>query len=381
MISFPSIIIKHWTLAWIANLGISFFFLSSILVLFSISEDLQQYFFLFSNQPLKVFQIILLPYLPWIVPICCFTATILTFYIFENSLEWSSVKACAVSPYWISGSILVLGIFVSLSFAITTISGSPSANPFIKNNQSGFAMKIGKESSWYFQSFNVKSMEGENLQVYLYDENGDDALRIRSSKAHWNRSQGWTFYNGVYLSFLTNRGLPVPNHQKGEIDWLQAKDELFFVEKDSKKTPLRKLKFSILQLDEFKENPMPHLLARENPKNLSFQNLKQVLDEYPEPNSKVLAPFRFRYAQVSLNLGSCAFATMVALLLVATTERIKLSASLSIILCGIVIFYISSRFANSIGTRGIVDEWFVASVPYFSVVFVWFLLRTRKLFV
>lgn len=381
MISFPSIIIKHWTLAWIANLGISFFFLSSILVLFSISEDLQQYFFLFSNQPLKVFQIILLPYLPWIVPICCFTATILTFYIFENSLEWSSVKACAVSPYWISGSILVLGIFVSLSLAITTISGSPSANPLIKNNQSGFAMKIGKESSWYFQSFNVKSMEGENLQVYLYDENGDDALRIRSSKAHWNRSQGWTFYNGVYLSFLTNRGLPVPNHQKGEIDWLQAKDELFFVEKDSKKTPLRKLKFSILQLDEFKENPMPHLLARENPKNLSFQNLKQVLDEYPEPNSKVLAPFRFRYAQVSLNLGSCAFATMVALLLVATTERIKLSASLSIILCGIVIFYISSRFANSIGTRGIVDEWFVASVPYFSVVFVWFLLRTRKLFV
>jgi len=126
---------------------------------------------------------------------------------------------------------------------------------------------------------------------------------------------------------------------------------------------------------------MPHLLARENPKKLSFQYLKQILDEYPEPNSKILAPFRFRYAQVSLNLGSCAFATMVALLLVATTERIKLSTTLSIILCGVVLFYISSRFANSIGGRGIVDEWFVASIPYFSVLFVWFLLRTKKLFV
>ena len=381
MISFPSIIIKHWTLAWVANLGISFFFFASILVLFTISENLQQYFFLFSTQPLKVFQIIILPYLPWIVPICCFTATILTFYIFENSLEWSSIKACAVSPYWISGSILIMGFFVSLFLAITTILENQSEYPFKKNNQSGFVMKIGKKSSWYFQSFNTKSMEGENLQVYLYDKNGDDALRIRSSKAHWNRSQGWTFNNGVYLSFLTSRGLPVPNHQTGEIDWLQAKDELFFVGKDSKKTPLRKLKFSTLQLDELKENPKPHLLARENPKKLNFQYLKQILDEYPEPNSKILAPFRFRYAQVSLNLGSCAFATLVALLLVATTERIKLSTTLSIILCGVVLFYISSRFANSIGGRGIVDEWFVASIPYFSVLFVWFLLRTKKLFV
>ena len=132
MISFPSIIIKHWTLAWIANLGISFFFFASILVLFTISENLQHYFFLFSTQPLKVFQIILFPYLPWIVPICCFTATILTFYIFENSLEWSSIKACAVSPYWISGSILIMGFFVSLFLAITTILENQSGYPFKK---------------------------------------------------------------------------------------------------------------------------------------------------------------------------------------------------------------------------------------------------------
>ena len=381
VILFPTIIIRHWVFAWIAHLGISFFFFASILVLFTISEDSSQYLSTLSEDPFKAFQIILFPYLPWIVPVCCFTSTILTFYIFENNLEWSGLKACSVSPYWISGTILILGLIVSLLLSFSTIIDNRMTQTVIDKNKIGFDMKVGKKNSWFFQSFNSTKMEGENLQVYLYEEDGNEALRIRCSRAVWKQSTGWTFYDGVYLSFLTNRGLPIPSMRKGSIEWTNASEELFFTERHSSKTPLRKVKFSVLRIKELSENPIPHLLASENPKNLSYQNLRKVLSEYPDPSSNLLAPTRYRFAQISVSLISSAIATFIALLIVASSERLKLTTTLSLVLLGIVVFYVSTRFANSAGTRGMLNEWIAVMLPYFSVTTVLFLLKLKRKYI
>jgi lipopolysaccharide export LptBFGC system permease protein LptF len=377
MILFPAIIIRHWVFAWIGNLGISFFFFASVLVLFTISEDLNQYDIILLDQPFRAFQIILFPYIPWIVPVCCFTSTILTFYVFENNLEWSGLKACSVSPYWVTGAIFTLGLLVSLLLSFSTIFDEQLSHNSTTKIKSGFSMKAGKESSWFFQSFNSSKMEGQNLQVYLYEGNGDDALRLRCSRATWNESKGWTFYDGVYLSFLTKRGLPIPNNLKGEIEWINSGEELFFVNRQSNKTPLRKVKFKKLEVKELKESPIPHLLASENPKKLSYLNLRKVLAEYPEPGSKLLSPLRFRYAQMSVSLISSAIATFIALLIVSSSERLNLTTTLSLVLCGVVVFYVSTRFANSLGTRGVLNEWISALLPYFLVISLFFLFKIK----
>ena len=75
-------------------------------------------------------------------------------------------------------------------------------------------IKKQNKYTWYFQAFDSVKMKGKNLQIYLNDENGHDVLRLRCSEAVWDESDGWTFYNGLYLSFLTDKGLPVPNEVK-----------------------------------------------------------------------------------------------------------------------------------------------------------------------
>ena len=49
--SFPLIILRHWSYAWILNFFISLFFLISLLLIFTISEDLHKYLNLFESNP------------------------------------------------------------------------------------------------------------------------------------------------------------------------------------------------------------------------------------------------------------------------------------------------------------------------------------------
>ena len=90
--SFPIILIRHWSCAWLLNFFISLFFFTSILLVFTVSEDFQKYLTLLENDFIRFFNVIFLPFLPWLIPICCFTGTTLTFFIFEKHLEWSSLN-------------------------------------------------------------------------------------------------------------------------------------------------------------------------------------------------------------------------------------------------------------------------------------------------
>ena len=69
-------------------------------------------------------------------------------------------------------------------------------------------MKVGRQSSWFFQSFNRIKMTGENLQIYLYDKQmmllESDARKLFGPKIKAGIS------NGVYLSFQTERAFQSP---------------------------------------------------------------------------------------------------------------------------------------------------------------------------
>lgn len=377
MFSFPRILLKYWTLAWLSSFLLSIFFFSSILVLFTISEDIEKYVDLCLNSPVVFFNVTFLTYLPWIIPICCFTGTILTFYIFEKNLEWSSLKACAVSPLWISGTILLISALISIIPIFFTISQKNSLTKETSENKIGFTMKVGKQSSWFFQSFNRIKMTGENLQIYFYDEHGNDALRMRCQKAFWSEDKGWIFQNGVYLSFQTERGIPVPVSDQNKIEWQEVKNEPFYKESNTGKTPLRKLRFKELSLGELNENPKLHILLSEKPANLSFQKLKEINSGFSNVSSRVLAPFRFQYAKICVGFLSSLFATITALLLVARTERKSFSKIFPLILCGIVAFYVTTRFADPLGEIGILNEWTSATVPYLSVILLIALIQIR----
>ena len=365
--SFPIILIRHWSCAWLLNFFISLFFFTSILLVFTVSEDFQKYLTLLENDFIRFFNVIFLPFLPWLIPICCFTGTTLTFFIFEKHLEWSSLKSCSISPISVIVSVLSLSFVVSvLQFYITILVPSSSFEN-LDAYKEGFMMKVDKQSSWYFQSFDAETFEGRNLQVYLYDSEGNDALRIRCEKAFWHAEYGWSFQNGVYLSFKTTDGLPVPNLQEQELDWITETKENIFSNEGMGKTPLRKLRFTTLKLKELNENPKPYLLLSEKPKNLTLQKLKEVISELSHSHIRTIAPYRFRLAQVCIGFFSSIFATVCALILVTNGARISFPKIFSIILIGMVAFYVSANFATPLGQMGVLNEWLAAIIPYISV--------------
>ena len=102
-------------------------------------------------------------------------------------------------------------------------------------------MKVLKKKLGTFSLLMLK-IRKENLQIYLDDAKGNDAFRLRCERAVWDEANGWDFYKGVYLSFDTNDGLPIPNIKHQRLDWIMDKENIFS-DQDSGKTPLRKLRF------------------------------------------------------------------------------------------------------------------------------------------
>ena len=98
---------------------------------------------------------------------------------------------------------------------------------------------------------------------------------------------------------------------------------------------------------------------------------------FSDVSSRVLAPFRFQYAKICVGFISSLFATLTALLLVAGTERKSISKIFPLILCGIVAFYVTTRFADPLGEIGLLNEWISATVPYLSIILLIALIQIR----
>ncbi len=377
MFPFPRILLKHWSQTWLFSFLLSFFFISSILFLFTISEDIQKYIDLCFSAPFAFLDETIFAYLTWTTPICCFTGTILTFFTFEKNLEWSSLKACSISPHWVTGTILLLSALISVIAVSYTIFKSDASALTFRADKVGFTMKVGERSSWFFQSFNRILKEGKNLQVYFYDDKGNDALRIRCEEASWHRGGRWIFRNGVYLSFQTEKGLPIPHPKENKIQWKEVEQEPFYKKVSTGNTPLRKVMFSELSICELNENPEFHILLSENPENLSFQKLQEIMQSTSDGNPREIAPFRYQYAKIWVSFFSCLFATLVALGLVARLERKSLPKIFSIILCGMVIFYVITRISKPLGEAGIMNGWISAVFPYFSILVFMLITQTQ----
>jgi hypothetical protein len=110
---------------------------------------------------------------------------------------------------------------------------------------------------------------------------------------------------------------------------------------------------------------------------LSFQKLQEIISGFTDESARVMAPFRFQYAKICVGFLSSLFATMTALLLVARTQKNSISKIFPLTLCGMVAFYVTSRFADPMGEIGILNEWTSAAVPYLSAILLITVLQIR----
>ena len=220
-------------------------------------------------------------------PIVLFFGTILTFVFLEKNKEWTALQACSISPWWISNSMIFASILAS-GIPLFKMNSNLFSKGFInypENNN--LVIKNSNHETWYFESFDEKKMRGENIQIYVDNDKGDSAYRLRCRSATWSPITGWTFYDGMFLSFLTEKGVPMPNFEKKKIEWTPKKIVPWQQDIETENSPVRKVLFSelIISLDE----NQTHLLVMKDP--ISYLNEYSNFD-YPNQNS-LTSPFVF----------------------------------------------------------------------------------------
>ena len=364
----PILVLLQWGKSWLYKYALCFVFFVSIITIFTVSEDSGGAWLTDISQFGTFIQVIIDPFLSMINSLSCFLATLLTFFFFEKTREWSAVLGCGVSPGWIACVILSMSLFASAMIQLhLTRSASQSVKESDLNESFPLQINNGTDGVWYFGSFSPKTMEGQGLQLYLNDQDGESCLRLRCERTTWSIEEGWTFYNGIWWAYKTKRGVPIPDTETLGIKWLESEQFELFDELREKNVPVRKLPFDELVVADLRVNPIPYVFLRKDPKLMMLQELNKNLKEFEMLEPRLLHPFLYQYAKLWVGKANGLFATVIGLLLMMRAIPLANGVLIVTILCGSIIFFLSYEFCDLLGERGVLNPWLCSMLPYLTL--------------
>jgi len=357
---FDLYIVKEWLLWFLCCLG----FLLSMLCLFSIADDTSN---VFPRGFDTVFFDLLnwaWSYLPWLLPVSCLFAGLITLGFLKKRGEWKAFQANGISMLLCFRSVVLVGFMISYLCWFISSEDLDSTNPGFLNAAQGkpLTMDTGKERLWYFSSFYEENMSGERVQLFQYDQDGADVFRIRAEQAIWSDVEGWSFQNGTFLGFMSEQGVPIPRedfiglvweHEDGHVNSFKAS-----------KSPRIKKRFKELKMPELIDDPLPFLLLQIKPKKLSFQQLDQLISQFPEPEKPVLTPYLLRRAQIIWTGPACMVALLAGLVFGVSKYSATPGKLSGVALVGVLLFYMIRTFSDSLAEAAIISSNLGAGLPY-----------------
>ena len=367
-----SILEKYVASEWCKWFVLISFFLFSILILQMLTGEMESFSsFLDLKKSLRLISSRLLQYIPWLVPISCFFATLLTVSFLKQRGEYLGMLSCSFSWFLCSRIIFVLGFVISLLCWVLVKSENDlrsylNTNSFKSEGGSHFQMKIGKDRFWYFESFNESKLKGENVHLYAYDSLGNNDYRIRAKSAKWTTAKKWVFEEGQFIGFFSKKGLPIYNAQNYSIEW--EKSDKRDLEAMGVLSPGFSKKFEKLDLEFGFDNPDIHILLSQSPKMLSFEKLKCLINEYPDSEAQELLSYRYRLAQINWNSVSCVLSIFCATMICTFNYKHSIGKIIILSLTGAVCFYILRTTCDSFGENGIAPPLLTAGIPYLGIV-------------
>ena len=357
---------------WCRWFALSLFFLLSILFLQVLTVELETFTSLLHiGGSLKKVLLHLIGYVPWIVPVACFFATLVTIAFFKQRGEYVGVLASSISWFHSTRIIFALGVFLSIFCWFTLKLESEIRSSFgnainFSRNGSHFQMKINEDRFWYFEKFNQSTWVGENVHLYAYDSLGFTKYRIRAKSARWTEQERWIFEDGQFIGFACKEGLPVLNTKSYSIEWLE--DHKIKTGDSVKRSPGYSKKFEKLNFETKTDNPAFHILLSQKPNLLSFSKLRDLVDLYPDSTADELLPYQYRLAVMNWNTMSCLFSILFAVVICTSNHKQKIGQIIGLSLAGIVLFYVLRTTGDSLGEHGVMPSYIVAGIPYLGVI-------------
>tara|TARA_A100001015_G_scaffold296179_1_gene376122 strand:+ start:622 stop:1791 length:1170 start_codon:yes stop_codon:yes gene_type:complete len=364
---------KYMMVQWGKWFGLSSFFLLTILLLQLISESSDQFL---SDDLSTIFSWLslrCLEFIPWILPIACFSATLLTVSFLMIKGEMTGILSCSFSVIYCFRSIFILGFLISIAAWLSMVYYHDLKQRLAfesteLSQESHFQMKIDTKRLWYFSRFNLERKRGENVHLYAYDSQGNDSYRVRAKKAYWDTQNHWVFENGQFMGFASNQGLPIMDSNSQQIVW--DTDSKRSSSDSGKISPSFYKKFDSLVFSPGMDDPeVPMLLSK--PANiLSFFELIKVTDNYPYTSSAHIFPFRYRLYQLIWNSLGCLLSIFCGLMLVISNKNLKLGQIIGMSTVGILLFYAFRTVFDSLGENGILPASFCAGSPYLGILLI-----------
>ena len=326
-------------------------------------------------------------YIPWLFPISCFVGTLFTFSFLSKDNELLALYSTGFSTILIArpiiGIALVCSLFSWLCRDVEKHFGSSHSSHSVGqlngNSQfSSFHMRIKSVNrTWFFENYDIETGMAQNVHMYFSDNEGNDLYRIRAQFGQ-KSSHGWIFKDGFFLGFLSDGEIPIIN-EENKVSWEPFSPTL---EGDSSKnsiSPRYKKEFLEIQLPNIDDDPKPYALLKKRPKELDLQGLNDLLENFPDPNSPKLYPYRMRNAQLLWNAPSCFFASICALALTLRTKQNSSTFLIGNALLWIIIFYILRTLCDALGKQGFLSEWISTGIPlfFFLMISIGMLWRSR----
>ena len=364
---------KYIRVKWGKWFGLSFFFLLTILLLQLISESSDQFLFddlstIFSRLSLRC-----LAFIPWILPIACFSATLLTVSFLIIKGEMTGILSCSFSVIYCFRSIFILGFLISIVAWLSMIYYHDLKQRLVLEStelsqESHFQMKIDKKRLWYFSRFDMERKRGENVHLYAYDSQGNDSYRVRAKKAYWDAQNHWVFEYGQFMGFASNHGLPIMDSNSQQIVW--DRDSKRSSSDSGKISPSFYKKFDSLVFHPEMDDPEVPMLLSKRANMLSFFELIKVTDTYPNSSSAYIFPYRYRLYQLIWNSLGSLLSIFCGLMLVISNKNQKLGQVIGMSTVGILLFYAFRTIFDSLGENGILPASFCAGSPYLAILLI-----------
>jgi lipopolysaccharide export LptBFGC system permease protein LptF len=364
---------KYMLVQWGKWFCLSSFFLLTILLLQLISESSDQFL---SDDLSTIFSWLslrCLAFIPWILPIACFSATLLTVSFLMIKGEMTGILSCSFSVIYCFRSIFILGFLISIVAWLSMIYYHDFKQRLAfesteLSQESHFQMKIDTKRLWYFSRFNLERKRGENVHLYAYDSQGNDSFRVRAQKAYWDAQNHWVFENGQFMGFASNEGLPIMDSNSQQIVW--DTDSKRSSSDSGKISPSFCKKFDSLVFSSGMDDPEVPMLLSKRANILSFSELIKVIKTYSDTSSADIFPYRYRLYQLIWNSFGCLLSIFCGLMLVISNKNQKLGQIIGMSTVGILLFYAFRTVFDSLGENGILPASFCAGSPYLGILLI-----------
>ena len=347
-------VLKEWAVAFALTMGV----VVGIFILQNMMDqlpDLLQAQASFS-QICFFFALSLPVYIPAILPITFLVSLFFSLGNLHRNNEIIAMRVAGVSLFQMSRSLWVVAMLLSCFLFYLTSTLVPESversRTFLDNldfsakeaqvdrREVGLVYNLGFDNRkegrlWFINRFSERAWLAMGINVHIRSPDGRELRRVSAAEAYYDDREGhWFFLDGRELIMDPKTG-----------------------------DPLRTIPFKKRAFQDFQEAPSLMLALYNKPNELSFNELRRIIQVLPPEENPVVRPYQVRFYSLLANALSCL--VVVGLVVPFAVSGVRANPMIRISKClgYFAGFYVLSQIAAILGEHRVISSWLAAWLP------------------